>query len=114
MSVVGLRMHVAIAGGRKRLDTEIEIVDIGATRHVRNRLIRKPVEHRENRVEGDKHQRGAGDESRPGGRHAAMTDVGPETEMLAFRDDYLATAKLEDPRLRRPLVLLSDHLPRIS
>jgi hypothetical protein len=30
MSVMCLRMHVAVAGDRKRLDAEIEIVDIGA------------------------------------------------------------------------------------
>ena len=105
MSVMGLRMHVAVAGGRQRLDPEIEIVDIGAARHVRDRLIRDPVEQREDRVEGNKHQCGAGDERRPGGRHAAMADVGPETEMLAFRDDDLAASKPDDPRLRCSLAL---------
>jgi hypothetical protein len=43
-----------------------------------------------------------------------MTDVGPETETLAFRDDDLAAPKPDDPRPRCRLILLSDHLLRIT
>src|ERR1700730_9469663 len=113
MPVMGLRMHVAVAGGRKRLDAEVEIIDISAVRHVRDRLISDPVKRCENRVEGDKQQRGSTDESRPRGRHAAVPDVGPETETKALRDD-LAAAQPDDPRLRCSLIVAFDHLARIS
>src|SRR5258708_40162980 len=103
MPVMGLRMHVAVTGGRERLDAEIEIVDISAVRHVRNRLICNPVEACENRVEDHEHQRGSADEGCPGGGHAAMTDVGPGIKMLAFGHNDLATAKPDEPRLRYSL-----------
>src|SRR5258708_3040789 len=65
MSIMGLGVHVAVTGGRKRLDAEVEIIDISPVGHVRDRLISDPVEHREDRVEGDKYQCGSADKGRP-------------------------------------------------
>ena len=113
MPVMGLRMHIAVAGGRKRLDAEIEIIDVGPAGHVGDRLISDPVEARENRVKGDEHQRSAGDESRPGGGHAAMADVAPEAEMKAFTDDDFAAAKSDDLFVRLSLFPSPEHLPNL-
>src|ERR1700687_2791819 len=99
MSIMGLRMHVAVTGGRKRLDAEIEIVDVSAAGHIRDRLVSDPVKECEHGVESDENQRRSGDESRPGGRHAAMADIGPKIEIKALRDDF-AAAKQDDPRIR--------------
>src|SRR3979411_1854694 len=65
MSIMGLGVHVAVTGGRKRLDAEIQIIDVSPAGHVRDRLISDPVEHREDRVEGDKYQSGSTDKGRP-------------------------------------------------
>src|ERR1700732_1883745 len=65
MSIMGLGVHVAVTGGRKRLDAEEEIIDISPAGHVRDRLIADPVKHREDRVEGDKYQCGSADKGRP-------------------------------------------------
>src|SRR5581483_12113638 len=110
---MGLRMHVAVARGRERLDREIEIVDVTAGRHVRDRLVADPVEAGEDRVEGEKHQRRAGDEGGPGGRHAAMADVGPEIQMQAFGND-LAAADPDDTRLGDPFTVAVQHPSFVS
>jgi hypothetical protein len=58
VSVMGLRMPIAVACGGKRLDAEIEVVDIESAGHVRDRLVSEPVEKCEKRIEGDEYQRG--------------------------------------------------------
>src|SRR5271169_3707123 len=103
MAVMRLGVHVAVTGGRKRLDAEVKIVNVGVCGHVRDGLISNPVEHGKDRVEGDKHQRRAGDKGRPRSRHAAMADVGPEIETKSLRYDF-AIAESEDTRPRHPLI----------
>src|ERR1700687_6350382 len=111
MPEVGWRSHVAVTGGRQRLDAEIEIVDRSAAGDIRDRLVSDPEQRGENRVEGDKHQHGSADESRPRGRHRAVADVCPETEIDAFRDNFnVAAAEPDHPRLRGPLSLAPGHL----
>jgi hypothetical protein len=51
-------MPIAVACGGKRLDAEIEVVDIESAGHVRDRLVSEPVEKCEKRIEGDEYQRG--------------------------------------------------------
>src|SRR5882757_3100193 len=109
MPVMGLRVHVAVTRGRKRLDAEIEIVDIGAAGDVGDRLISDPVEAGENRVEYHKHQRGAADYGWPRGGHATMADVRPETEMKAFADNDFAIAKSNDLFVRFSSVPSAEH-----
>src|SRR6476660_8051917 len=102
VAVMGLRMHVAVAGGRERLDAEIEVVDIGPVGHAGYRVIADPVKHCEHGVEGDEDEGGAGDKGRPGCGHAAMADVGPEAELQSLRDD-LAAAEPDHSLPWRPL-----------
>src|SRR5436190_1050655 len=109
MSVMRLRMHVAVTGGRKRLDTEVEIVDVSAIRYIRYRLVTDPVKERENRVEGDEHQCGPGDKGWPGRGHAPMADVRPEVETKPLRDDFPSTDP-QDPRFRFLLARAGGHL----
>src|ERR1700722_10615419 len=99
MAVMGLRMYVAVIVGRKRLDFEIEIVEIVVVGDVRDRLISDPVKHGEGRVEDDKDKHRARDERWPRRRHGAMADIGPKTEIKPLSDDF-AVAKPDDTRLR--------------
>src|SRR5438132_8270129 len=96
---MGLRVHVAVTGGRECLDTEVEIVEVSAARHIGDRLISDPIEKSKNRVEGDKDDSRAGNKGWPGCRHAAMADVLPETEVQSLGDD-LAVANANHAKLR--------------
>src|ERR1700676_2859176 len=98
MPVMGLRVHVAIARGRERLDAEIEVVDVGAARHIGDRLISDPIQQRKNCVEDDVDNCCAANEGWPGCRHAAMADIGPEIEMQAL-GHHLVVAQADNPRL---------------
>jgi hypothetical protein len=42
-----------------------------------------------------------------------VADIGPKTEMKAFRDDF-AIAKSDHPRFRCSIVLAFEHLSRFS
>jgi hypothetical protein len=70
VAIMRLRMHVAIAGRRERLDAEIEIIDVVAAWHIRNRLVGEPeiagpIEQPKPGVEQQKQNGCAGDEGRP-------------------------------------------------
>src|SRR5258708_14887369 len=79
MAEMGVRMHVAVADGRQRLDGEIEQVDEAAGGNVGDRLMAEEEDERKGAVERDEYERGAREEDRPGDGHRSMVQVRPES-----------------------------------
>ena len=59
MAVIGLRMHVAIADGRQRLDGEVEQLKEAVAADVGDRLVAERIEKSKYGVQQDEDQRGA-------------------------------------------------------
>src|SRR5580704_6502149 len=79
MPVVGLRVHVAVADRRQRLDRKIKQAqrEWQVGRDIGNRIVAEPEQEREDRVEDDEDQRCAAEESRPVHGHGAMVKIAP-------------------------------------
>ena len=99
--VMGLRVHVAVADGRQRLDREIEKLQVEARGRVGDRVFAERVEQRIEKIDADEHGSRAAEEARPARGHAVMVEVVEEKPVETFRDD-LALADADDalPRAR--------------
>jgi hypothetical protein len=114
MPVIGLRVHVAVADGRQRLDREIEQAQrqrqgVG---NVGDRLVAEPEQECEDGVEDDEDERGAAEEPRPVDRHAAMIEVAPEAGAEAARFDLAKPDRDKMGFTSDPL--FSDFYQRLS
>src|SRR5579871_5419729 len=78
MPVIGLRMHLAVTGGRERLDREVEVTEKRVAWRVGDRVVAEPVKQSEESVEDREHRCRAADEGRPRRGHAEMAQVGPK------------------------------------
>ena len=79
MPVIGLRVHVAIADRRQRLDREIEIGQRPVLGCIGDRVMAERIQESENGVERDKDRGGAAEKYRPVDRHRPMIEIGPKT-----------------------------------
>ena len=89
--VIGLRVHVAVADRRQRLDGEIEQLQRIARAGVGDRLVAERIEERKHRIEDDENRRRAAEEHRPVDGHGPMIEIGPETLRQADRFDLAGT-----------------------
>ena len=100
VAVIGLRMHVAVADGRQRLDREVEQAqrqrqpgaDIG------DRLIAEPEDEGKHGIEKYEDRRRAAEKHRPVDGHRAVIEIGPE----AFRQTDGLDVAGADPHHVRP------------
>ena len=104
MPVIGLRVHVAVADCRQRLDREIEQAQRQrqCRGNVGNRLRSQPVHEGKNCIENDEDQRGDAEEYRPVYCHGAMIEIAPESRLQPTGLD-LARPDVHDVRFVRSL-----------
>jgi hypothetical protein len=98
VSVIGLRVHVAIADCRQRFDREVKVSEGPVPGSISDRLVAERIQESENSVERDKDRCGAGKKYRPVDRHRPMIEIGPKTWAQAERLD-LHVAEPDDLRL---------------
>jgi len=79
MPIVGLRMHVAIADRRQRLDREVEISERSIPGGVGDRLMTQGIKEAKHGVEHHKHCGGGAKEYRPIDGHRAMIEIAPKS-----------------------------------
>ena len=91
MPVIGLRVHVAIADCRQRLDREVEVCERSVLRGIGDRLMAKGIEEAKNGVERDKYRGGRAEKHRPVHCHRAMIEIAPEALAPAKRLDLPVT-----------------------
>jgi len=87
MRVQRLRVHVAVADGRTRLDAEEEQVVEVAEPRVGDRILAEPIEPGEHDIEGDEDAGDDGEEAGPAHRHRVVVEIGPEAVLQAISDD---------------------------
>ena len=90
-AVVGLRVHVAIADRRQRLDREVEVGERSVLRGIGDRLMAEGIEEAENGVERDKYRGGRAKKHRPVHCHRAMIEIAPKALAPAKRLDLPVT-----------------------
>jgi len=98
MPVVGLRVHVAVADRRQRLDREIEVRQRPVAFGIGDRLVAEPIEKTKDRVQRDEQRRRTAEKHRPVDRHRPMIKIAPEALTEAESFD-LAMAVANDLRL---------------
>ena len=79
MPVVGLRVHVAVADRRQRLDGEVEQLEEALAANIGDRIGAERIEQCEDAVQRDEDDGGRAEEHRPVHGHRAVIEVGPET-----------------------------------
>src|SRR5262249_39760292 len=95
--VIGLRVHVAIADCRQRLDREIKIRQRSVAFGIGDRLVAEPIEKCKDRVQRDEQRRRTAEKYRPVDSHRPMIKVAPEA--LAEAESFdLAMAVANDLR----------------
>src|SRR4051794_6840836 len=115
MRVVRLRVHVAVADRRKRLDREIEEVAEAARPRISDRILTKEIKCGVNGVDGQKRERRRGKEPNPGDGQRSVVEVPPEItgqsagEEVARAEANLARAGFPS---RRPLTHIASNLFR--
>ena len=91
MPVVRLRMHVAIADRRQRLDGEVEKLQRTLAAGIGNRIVAEIVEAGKYGIEPDKDRGRAAEKHRPVDAHGPMVKIGPKTLVQALRLDLAVT-----------------------
>src|SRR3974377_1605336 len=83
MSIIGLRMHVAIADRRQLLDREVEIGERSILGRIGDRLMTKGIKEAKYGIERHKQRGGGAEEYRPIDGHAAMIEIAPKSRAHA-------------------------------